>query len=103
MSAFEAAFGIPAGHTLCAVQSTTQTRGPPRGIREWEHEEHDEHGVLVAVYVSWTLGADDLGTPGIGAMVCWVKYSPYGWVLRRVGAPPIGRVSGGGVVWLEAA
>ena len=66
--------------------------GPTRrGAREWEHEEYDERGALVAVYESWTMrspvppGADlAVGVEG------FVKYSPYGWPLRRSGAPLLG-------------
>jgi hypothetical protein len=48
MSVFEAAFGIPAGHTLRDVRSTTHVRGACRRVWEWEREEHDERGMLVA-------------------------------------------------------
>ncbi len=50
MPAFEEAFGVPAGHSLRLV------RAAPRGgdVREWEHEEYDRDGRLVAVYESPT-------------------------------------------------
>ncbi len=78
MSVFEATFGVPAGHTLREVRCAPRVPGPRCGIREWEHEEYDERGALVAVYESWIRGAVAPGRDGIGAIVCWVKYSPYG-------------------------
>ena len=78
MPAFEEAFGVPAGHSLRLV------RAAPRGgdVREWEHEEQDARGALVAVYESWSRGADP-PEEGLGAGGGFVKYSPHGWVLRR--------------------
>lgn len=78
MSAFEEAFGLPAGHSLRLVG--TAARGD---VRTWEHEEHDARGALVAVYESWSRGAaPPAGSQG-GALGGFVKYSPNGWVLRR--------------------
>ena len=78
MSAFEEAFGLPAGHSLRLVH--TALRGE---VREWEHEEQDAPGALVAVYESWSRGAaPPEGSQG-GALGGFVKYSPNGWVLRR--------------------
>ncbi len=81
MSASEEAFGLPAGHPLRLV------RAAPRGgdAWEWEHEERDRDGRLVAVYESWsprgaTSPAWGRGGAGSGG---FVKYSPHGWVLRR--------------------
>ena len=76
MSAFEEAFGLPAGHSLRLV------RAAPRGETwEREHEEYDARGALVAVYESWSCGdASPAGGRGGGG---FVKYSPNGWVLRR--------------------
>ena len=83
MSAFEKAFGLPAGHSLRLVR--TALRGD---VWEWEHEEYDARGALVAVYESWASGH------GCG----FVKYSPHGWVLRRSDAPPwaVAGSAGGG-------
>jgi hypothetical protein len=77
MSAFEKAFGLPAGHSLRLVR--TALRGD---VWEWEHEEYDARGALVAVYESWSRGAaSPAGGEGNGGG--FVKYSPNGWVLRR--------------------
>ena len=82
MLAFERAFGVPAGHSLRLV------RAAPRGgeVWEWEHEEYDARGALVAVFESWSRGAaPPTGGQG-GGGGGFVKYSPQGWVLRRSGA-----------------
>ena len=77
MPTFEEAFGVPGGHSLRLVR--TALRG--RDVREWEHEEYDRDGRLVAVYESWSCGdASPAGGRGGGG---FVKYSPHGWVLRR--------------------
>ena len=79
MSAFEKAFGLPAGHSLVLVR--TARRG---GVSEWEHEEHDARGALVAVYESWSPhGAASASGGQDGGLGGFVKYSPSGWVLRR--------------------
>ena len=76
MSAFEEAFGLPAGHSLRLVRAA-----PRGGTWEREHEEYDARGALVAVYESWSCGdASPAGGRGGGG---FVKYSPHGWVLRR--------------------
>jgi len=76
VSAFETAFGVPAGHSLRLVR--TALRGV---VWEWEHEERDARGALVAVYESWSRGgASSAEARGGGG---FVKYSPQGWVLRR--------------------
>ena len=82
MPAFEEAFGVPAGHTLRLVR--TAQRGD---VWEWEHEERDRDGRLVAVFESWSRGAapPEAGRDG-GDAGGFVKYSPSGWVLRRSGA-----------------
>jgi hypothetical protein len=75
---FTAAFGTPAGHALRLVR-LAQGTGARVGLWQWEHEEHDEDGNLVAVYESWfseSVGLD------------FVKYSPYGWVLNISGRSP---------------
>jgi hypothetical protein len=78
VSAFEEAFDLPAGHSLRLVR--TARRGE---VSEWEHEEHDACGVLVAVYESWSRStARPAGSQG-GDLGGFVKYSPNGWVLRR--------------------
>ena len=78
MSAFEEAFGLPAGHSLGLVRTA------PRGeVREWEHEEQDARGALVAVYESWSRGAASPAGGQGGGLGGFVKYSHYGWVLRR--------------------
>ena len=79
MPAFEEAFGVPAGHSLRLVRTA------PRGSDawEWEHEEYDRAGKLVAVYESWSRGAASSPAGGRGAGDGFVKYSPNGWVLRR--------------------
>lgn len=91
MSCFDVAFGVPAGHTLREVRSSPRACGPDRDIWEWEHEEYNARGVLAAVYESWTRDAAPSGAGGPGAILCWVKYSPYGWVLSRAGAMPVRR------------
>ena len=80
MSAIEEAFGVPAGHSLRLV------RAAPRGgeAREWEHEERDRDGRLVALYESWSSRAAAPPAAGEGGGAGgFVKYSPQGWVLRR--------------------
>jgi hypothetical protein len=77
MSAFEEAFAVPAGHSLRLVH--TALRGK---AWEWEHEEYDRDGRLVAVFESWSRGgASPAGGRGGGGG--FVKYSPNGWVLGR--------------------
>ena len=84
MSAIEQAFGVPAGHTLRLVRAAR--RGG--GMWEWEHEERDDNGRLVAVFESWSpRGAAAPPAAGRdGDAGGFVKYSPSGWVLRRSGA-----------------
>ena len=82
MSAIEEAFGVPAGHSLRLVRAAR--RGG--GMWEWEHEERDRDGRLVAVYESWSPRGDAPPTAGQGGGGGFVKYSPQGWVLRRSGA-----------------
>ena len=77
MSAFEEAFGLPAGHSLRLVH--TALRGE---AWEWEHEEYDRDGRLVAVFESWSRAAAS-PTGGRGGKGGFVKYSPDGWVLGR--------------------
>ena len=81
MSAIEKAFGVRAGHSLRLVRTA------PLGgeAREWEHEERDRDGRLVAVYESWLRGAAS-PAGGRGGGGGFVKYSPHGWVLRRSNA-----------------
>ena len=87
MAASEEAFGLPAGHSLRLV------RAAPRGgdAWEWEHEERDARGALVAVYESWSRGAAPpvrvRGGSGRGGGG-FVKYSPHGWVLSLSGRSP---------------
>ena len=81
MSVFETAFGVPAGHSLWLVR--TALRG---GVPEWEHEEHDARGALVAIYESWSRDAASAAEGQGGGLGGFVKYSPHGWVLRRSGA-----------------
>ena len=83
MSAIEEAFGVPAGHSLRLVRAAR--RGG--GLWEWEHEERDRDGRLVAVFESWSRG-DSLPAAGQDGGGGFVKYSPHGWVLRRSDAPP---------------
>ena len=80
MPGSEEAFGVPAGHSLHLV------RAAPRGgdAWEWEHEERDARGALVAVYESWSpRGAAPPARGQGGGGGGFVKYSPQGWVLRR--------------------
>ena len=81
MSAMEKAFGVPAGHSLRLVRAAR--RGGETW--EWEHEERDRDGRLVALYESWSRGAAP-PAGGQGGGSGFVKYSPHGWVLRRSGA-----------------
>jgi hypothetical protein len=88
MPGFEQQFRIAAGHRLREVRRRRLT-SPLRTSVEWEHEEYNANGILVAVYESWTRG-DDL------TLVSFVKYSPTGWVLLRSGVPrPIWPPEGG--------
>ena len=82
MSAFEEAFGVPAGHTLRLVRAAR--RGG--GMWEREHEERDGDGRLVAVFESWSRGDAPFAAGRDGGAGGFVKYSPSGWVLRRSGA-----------------
>ena len=79
MSAFETLFGIPPEHILRQVRCVPR-RGPDE-CWEWEHEEYDPHGALVAIYES---AAPSRGVPlDQQAGAVFVKYSPWGWVLSR--------------------
>ncbi len=89
MSAFEKAFGVPAGHSLRLVH--TARRGE---VWAWEHEEYDARGALVAVFESWSRGAAS-PAEGQGREGGFVKYSPNGWVLRRSGADARRRAQAG--------
>ncbi len=80
MSAIEQAFGVPAGHSLRLVRAAR--RGGE--MWEWEHEERDRDGRLVAVFESWSSrGAGPPAAGQDGGAGGFVKYSPSGWVLRR--------------------
>ena len=80
MSAIEEAFCVPAGHSLRLVRAAR--RGGE--MWEWEHEERDRDGRLVAVFESWSRGDDAPPAAGQdGGAGGFVKYSPSGWVLRR--------------------
>ena len=92
MSAFEEAFGVPAGHALRLVRAAR--RGG--GMWEWEHEERDRDGRLVAVFESWSSRGDAPPAAGQdGDAGGFVKYSPSGWVLRRSGADARRRTGAG--------
>ena len=92
MSPMGKAFGVRAGHSLRLV------RAAPRGgdAWEWEHEEYDACGALVAVYESRSHGAAPPAA-GQGGGGGFVKYSPHGWVLRRSEADARRRTRAGGV------
>ena len=90
MPAFEETFGVPAGHTLRLVR--TARHGD---VWEWEHEEYDRDGRLVAVFVSWSRGAASPAGAQSGGSG-FVKYSPHGWVLRRSDADARRRAEPGG-------
>ncbi len=80
MSAIEQALGVPAGHSLRLVRAAR--RGGE--MWEWEHEERDRDGRLVAVFESWSSrGAGPPAAGQDGGAGGFVKYSPSGWVLRR--------------------
>jgi hypothetical protein len=79
MSAIEQGFGVPAGHSLRLVR--TARRGS--GFWEWEHEERDDHGRLVAVFESWSRSDAPPAAGQDGGAGGFVKYSLSGWVLRR--------------------
>lgn len=97
MAVFEKTFGVPAGHTLREVRSAPRAPGRRAAGWEWEHEEYDARGALIAVYESWTTrGAVPPGADDAGGIEGFVKYSPHGWVLRRSGDPPAGRTGGCG-------
>ena len=79
MPALVEAFGVPAGHSLRLVHAAR--RGDE--LWEWEHEERDRDGRLVAVFESWSRGAAPPAAGQDGGAGGFVKYSPSGWVLRR--------------------
>jgi hypothetical protein len=93
MPVFEAAFGVPAGHTLRKVRLSSRPHGRRRSGWEWEHEEYDAQGVLVAVYESWTRDSTPPDTDHASSIVGFVKYSPHGWVLRRADLPSVQRTA----------
>jgi hypothetical protein len=77
--AFKEVFRVPAGHSLRLVRSAL--RGE---VWEWEHEEHDARGAIVAVFESWSRHSAASAAEGRdGGPGGFVKYSPNGWVLRR--------------------
>ena len=94
MAVFEETFGVPAGHTLREVRSAPRAPSGTSAGLEWEHEEYDSRGALIAIYESWTTRGP--APPGAGGVVGFVKYSPHGWELRRFGAPPAGHAGGYG-------
>jgi hypothetical protein len=86
MLPFEETFGIPAGHSLREVRSAP-CRRPAGRCWEWEHEEYDARGALVAVYECRV--PSDVPPAAARAGMAFVKYSPWGWVLYRSdGKPP---------------
>ena len=78
MRMFEEAFGVPPEHMLREVRRAQRRRAAGEDD-EWEHEERDGSGTLVAVYESWTR----LDGDGRQILAGFVKYSPSGWVLAR--------------------
>jgi len=62
MPTFEKAFAVPAGHSLRLVRAATRGEA-----REWEHEDYDARGALVAVYESWSRGAASPAGEAAGA------------------------------------
>ncbi len=71
---FKLVFGVPREHSLRLARAAPC--GGASEVREWEHEEYDRNGVLVAVYESWLRGNGDLA---------YIQYSPFGWVLSVSG------------------
>ncbi len=89
--AFETIFGIPPGHVLRQVRCSPRRSGNGGECWEWEHEEYDAHGTLVAIYESRTRSRTvPPGRPADDA-TAFVKYSPWGWVLSRSGPRPAPR------------
>jgi hypothetical protein len=88
VSAFEEAFGVPAGHVLRLVRIVR--RGLGADVWEREHEEYDREGRLVAVYESWSCGGPSPAgrEGGAGGRGGFVKYAPDGRILRRCDAAP---------------
>jgi hypothetical protein len=87
--AFEVTFDVPTGHRLRLVR--TLRRAEHEEACEWEHEEYDASGKLVAVFESWPSGHSSPagrqgGRRGRGG---FVKYSPDGWILRRSENAPL--------------
>ena len=74
---FKTLFGVPPEHSLRLVRAAP--RGGDSEAREWEHEEHEDSGRLVAVYESWVRGNGD---------IVYVQYSPFGRVLSVSGRSP---------------
>jgi hypothetical protein len=66
-------------------------RGRGGDIWEWEHEEYDCAGRLVAVYESWSCGAPSPAgrEGGIDGQGGFVKYAPDGRLLRRSNIAPV--------------
>ena len=85
--AFETIFGIPRGHVLRQVRCAPR-RGSGGECWEWEHEEYDAHGTLVAVYESLTRSRTAPPARRADDAAAFVKYSPWGWVLHRSGPRP---------------
>jgi hypothetical protein len=87
--AFEVTFNVPTAHRLRLVR--TLRRAEDGEICEWEHEEYDASGKLVAVFESWPSGHSSPagrqgGRRGRGG---FVKYAPNGEILRRSEDAPL--------------
>lgn len=89
--AFEMIFGIPRGHVLRQVRCAPRRSGGGGECWEWEHEEYDAHGTLVAVYESLTRSRTVPPARQADDAAAFVKYSPWGWVLSRSGPRPAPR------------
>jgi hypothetical protein len=76
MQSFEAFYRVPAAHRLVPVRS--RGRGGRFATTDWEHEEYDFEGLLIARYVSHARRLEDGVTQG-----GWRKYDPSGRLIAQ--------------------
>jgi hypothetical protein len=74
MKCFEAIFSIPPEHQLVLVKSRSIRGGTP--TEQWDHEELDHRGNLVARYESFVVADPVMGTLRTG----WYRYDADGFL-----------------------